>query len=359
MFRVNKGLNDPLISVRSGEDFNRENLRQFLLEQNLIPNETLEVKQFPSGSSNLTYSLRCGGWEGVMRRPPFGKLPPKAHDMKREANLLEMVYPHFKHVPKPYVFCEDKSIIGAPFYIMERKHGVVIDNHFPPGVSVTNEKCKKLSTDFVDTLVELHHIDYKVASLEDFGKPEGFSERQVHGWIKRYNLSKTEDIEVVDRLSKWLIENIPKSYEATIIHNDYKLNNMLFSTDLNEVVALLDWEMATIADPIFDLCVSLGYWVQDDDPDYIKNVQPTVTHHPGFLNRREIVELYASKTGRDVTSIHFYLVLAYFRLAVVLQQMHYRWKMGQTQDKRFENHNINARNLILHADEVSHLKNYI
>ncbi|WP_078428240.1 phosphotransferase family protein [Alkalihalobacterium alkalinitrilicum] len=356
---MNKELDEQLIAVRSGEGFDQESLRQFLLQQKFIPNEPLEVKQFPSGSSNLTYAIRCGEWEGVMRRPPFGKLPPKAHDMKREANLLMKIYPHFKHIPKPYVFSEDESILGVPFYIMERKHGVVIDSHFPPSVSVTEKKCHNLTNVFVKTLVELHNIDYKEANLEDFGKPDGFAERQVHGWIKRYQLTKTEEIGVVDRLSNWLIQNIPKSKEISIIHNDYKINNMLFSPDLNEVEALLDWEMATIADPIFDLSVALGYWVQEDDPDYIKKVQPTVTHHPGFLNRREIIELYATTTGKDVSSIHFYLVLAYFRLAVVLQQMHYRWKMGQTQDERFKNHNTNARNLIHHADEVSNLRNYI
>ncbi|OHR70872.1 aminoglycoside phosphotransferase [Bacillus sp. HMSC76G11] len=356
MVTVNKDLEEQLISVRPGEDFDREFLRQYLIQQKLISNQPLAVKQFPSGSSNLTYLIRCGKWEAVMRRPPFGPLPPKAHDMKRESSMLKQIYEHFKRIPKPYVFCEDNSVIGAPFYLMERKKGIVIDSSFPPEFNVTKELCRQISTKVIDTLVELHSIDYKAASLEHFGKPEGFVERQVQGWIKRYYLSKTEEIKAVERLSSWLIENIPKSYETTIIHNDYKLNNMLLSEDLTEIVAVLDWELATIADPLFDLGITLGYWVQEDDPEYLKEVQPTVTDLPGFLSRQEFIESYSLKTGRDVSSIHFYLVLAYFRLAVVLQQMHYRWKTGQTNDERFAAHYIHVRNLIEHADEISNQK---
>jgi aminoglycoside phosphotransferase (APT) family kinase protein len=353
---VNKGLSEQLISVRFGEDFNRENLRQYLIQQKLITNQPMDVMQFPSGSSNLTYLIRCSDWEAVMRRPPFGTLPPKAHDMKRESILLKKIYGHFKPIPKQYAFCEDLSVIGAPFYIMERKKGIVIDNSFPPEYKVTKEKCHQISTKVIETLIELHGIDYKGASLDTFGKPEGFVERQVVGLIKRFNGIKTEEIGKLENLSSWLINSIPKSYDSTIIHNDYKLNNIILSEDLSEVVAVLDWELATIADPLFDLGITLGYWVQDDDPDYLKNVQPAVTHLPGFLSRTEFIEYYESKTGRDTTSIHFYLVLAYFRLAVMLQQMHYRWKMGETKDERFAAHDIHVKNLILHAYEISHQK---
>lgn len=359
MVQMNKEMEEQLISVRTGEDFDREGLKEYLLQQKLIADQPLEVKQFPSGSSNLTYFIRCGNWEGVMRRPPFGNLPPKAHDMKREASLLAKMYTQFKRIPKPYVFCEDQSVIGAPFYIMERKDGIVLDSSFPKDYMVTEEKCLQISTTVVDTLVEIHSIDYKSASLGDFGRPDGFVERQVLSWIKRYNLVKTEEVQALDRLSSWLIDNIPKTQDVTIIHNDFKLNNLLFSKDLTEVNAVLDWEMATIANPIFDLGITLGYWIQEDDPDYLKNVQPTVTHFPGFISRQQFIELYASKTGRDTSSIHFYIVLAYFRLAVVLQQMYYRWKMGQTQDERFATHDSNVKNLINHADEVSSSKSRI
>ena len=350
---MNKGLSEQLISVRLGEDFNRENLRQYLIKQKLITDQPIEVMQFPSGSSNLTYLIRCGNWEAVMRRPPFGTLPPKAHDMKRESILLKKIYGHFTRIPEPYVFCENLSVIGAPFYMMERKKGIVIDSSFPPEFEVTKEKCREVSIKVIDTLIELHDIDYRAASLDSFGKPEGFVERQVVGLIKRFNEIKMEEIEKFESLSSWLINNIPKSYDSTIIHNDYKLNNIILSEDLTEVVSVLDWEIATIADPLFDLGITLGYWVQADDPEYLKNVQPAVTHLPGFLTRSEIIEYYALKTGRDTTFIHFYLVLAYFRLAVMLQQMHYRWKMGDTKDERFSNHHIHVQNLIQHAYQIS------
>lgn len=353
---MSKELSEPFISVRQGEDFDRENLRKYLIGQKYITEQPLEVMQFPSGSSNLTYLIRCGDWEAVMRRPPFGTLPPKAHDMKRESNLLMKIYGHFKRIPKPYVFCEDLSIIGAPFYLMERKKGIVIDHEFPPGCEVTKEKCRQISFNVIDTLIELHSIDYKAASLVTFGKPEGFVERQAASLIKRFKEIKTEEIEELEKIANWLMNHIPKSFESTIIHNDYKLNNVILSEDLTEVVAVIDWEIATIADPLFDLGITLGYWMQADDPGYLKDVQPAVTYLPGFLSRSEIIEYYHSKTGRDTNSIHYYLVFAYFRLAVMLQQMHYRWKMGFTKDERFANHHVHVKKLIQHAYQISNQK---
>lgn len=345
------------IDIRPGEDFDREAVRRYLLQHiEGMPDAPLEVRQFPSGASNLTYLLRCGDWEAVMRRPPFGPLPPKAHDMKRESEYLKRLHPYFPLVPKPYIFCDDESVIGAPFYVMERKKGVVLDDGFPPGVEVTEELCRKISYAVVDTLAQLHQVDYREAGLSQFGRPEGFMERQVKGWIARYDRVKTDEIPGVEQIARWLLDHIPTARETTIVHNDYKLNNMLLSFDFESVVCVLDWEMATIGDPLYDLGVTLGYWTLADDSDLLKEGLPTVTTTRGFISREEFIERYARKTGREVVNMHFYLTFSYFRTAVVLQQIYYRWKRGQTQDERFGKFNKVIRNLFEYAAYQSQQK---
>jgi aminoglycoside phosphotransferase (APT) family kinase protein len=345
---------DDTIAVREGENFDLQAMHSFLLQHIAeVTTAPLEVRQFPSGASNLTYLLRCGDWEGVLRRPPFGPLPPKAHDMKRESDILRRLHAAFALAPKPYVFCDDPTIIGASFYIMERRKGIVIDSVMPQGVAPSKENCEKLSCALIDTLAALHQVDYRSAGLSDFGHPDGFLIRQVNGWISRYDRAKTDEIEVFDRLSAWLLENIPTSKEATIIHNDFKFNNLIVAPTLDRVVAVLDWEMSTIADPLFDLGVTLGYWIQDDDPELLQSAFGSVTKTPGFIKRREFVHRYSLQTGRDVDSLDFYLTFAYFKLAVVLQQIYYRWKNGQTQDERFAAFKDSVRNLMTHAYNVS------
>jgi aminoglycoside phosphotransferase (APT) family kinase protein len=328
-------IGDELIQVREGENFNQEAVKAYLQQHLSVPDKPMEVKQFSTGSSNLTYFIKLGDWEAVLRRPPFGPLPPKAHDMKRESELLTRLYPEFNLVPKPYIYCEDDSIIGAPFYVMERKTGVVVDKGFPADFEYTEEIGKNISEAMIDTLVKLHDVDYKKADLESFGYPDGFVERQVNSWIKRYLNTKTEDSPHFERVSKWIVDNMPKSKYVSVIHNDYKINNTLLSPDYKKVNAVFDWEMATVADPLFDLGVTLGYWVQKDDPDYIKITMPTVTHYPGFYSRREFIQAYSQKSGRDTDDIHYYIVFSYFKLAGVFQQIYYRYYMGQTNDQRF------------------------
>lgn len=341
-------------SVNGMDDLTWESVRNYLQKHiEGMPNQPLTINQFQAGTSNLTYHIQCGGWEGVMRRPPSGPLPPKAHDMGRESKIMSRLYPFFSYVPKPYVYCEDDSIIGVPFYVMERKNGMVLDKEFPKGVTFSENDCRQVSYLVVDTLAELHSVDVKKARLEEFGRPQGFLERQVYGWIKRYQLCKTEEISVFDSLSKWLAENIPSSSEAVLIHNDYKLNNMLISYDLQRVEAVVDWEMATIADPLFDLGTTLGYWNQHDDPEIVKQGIPSITAHSSFISRREFVERYASKTNRDISNLHFYLTFSYFRAAIAMQQMHYRWKIGTSKDARFATFNHSVKVLMEHANEHS------
>ena len=340
--------------MREGEDFDLAATERYMREhiENLAEGE-LEVRQFPSGASNLTYLVKIGDWEGVLRRPPLGPVPPKAHDMGRESKLLIKLHEAFPLAPKPYFFCEDESVIGAPFYVMERRKGVIVDDSFPEGVEPTEELRRGMSRMVVDTLVELHTVDWQKAGLGDLGRPEGFLERQVKGWIGRYDKAKTEQIEEVGPLTEWIQKNIPESPPATIVHNDYKLNNLLLNPeDLTEVRAVLDWEMTTIGDPLFDLAVSLSYWVEAGDSQELKEVLPTVADTPGFMTRKEFIDYYAQRSGRDLSDMHWYLVFGYFKLAVILQQIYARWHNGQTKDERFANFNERVKNVIVHAHDL-------
>lgn len=343
------------IRVREGEDFDLAAVENYLRERiDDLPDGDLEVLQFPSGASNLTYLLKVGDWEGVLRRPPLGPVPPKAHDMGRESGILAKLNAAYPLAPKPYFFCEDESVIGAPFYVMERREGVVLGDSFPEGVEPDEELCRDISRTVVDTLVELHAVDPEEAGLGDLGKPEGFLERQTRGWISRYEKAKTDEIEEVEPLTEWLVRDIPESPPATIIHNDYKLNNLILDPeDLTEVRAVLDWEMATVGDPLFDFAVSLTYWIEPTDPDDLKKVMPTVTETPGFMTRKELIDRYAEKSGRDLTEMHWYVVFGYFKLAVILQQIYARWHKGQTRDERFATFGDRVRTLILHAESLS------
>jgi aminoglycoside phosphotransferase (APT) family kinase protein len=343
------------IRVREGEGFDLEAVERYLRDHvDGLPEGELEVRQFPSGASNLTYLLEVGEWEGVLRRPPMGPIPPKAHDMGRESRVLVRLHEAYPLAPKPYFFCEDESVIGAPFYVMERRKGVVVDDEFPEGVEPTRELCRGISRTVADTLAELHAVDPDEAGLGDLGRPEGFLERQVKGWIGRYEKARTDEIEGVESLTGWLVRDIPQSPEPTIIHNDYKLNNLVLDPeDLTRVCGVLDWEMATVGDPLFDLAVSLSYWTEPDDPQELREVMPTVTSTPGFMTRREFMERYAQVSGRDLSEMHWYMVFGYFKLAVILQQIYARWKNGQTQDERFADFDDRVRTLILHANGLA------
>ena len=346
---------EETIAVRAGENFDLDRVERYLRDHiEGIGQGSLHVRQFPAGASNLTYLLQIGDWEGVLRRPPFGPVAPKAHDMKREFTLLQKIHPVFSLAPQPYIFCDDLAIVGAPFYVMERRKGVVLNTSFPPGVTPTPELCSQISQTVIETLVQIHAIDWRAAGLDELGRPEGFLERQVKGWIERYYRAQTDDIPQVEPLMGWLMTHIPQSPAATLIHNDFKLNNMLLNpNDLTRAVAVLDWEMATIGDPLFDLAVSLSYWVTSNDPEELRTILPTVTPLPGFVSRETFMEIYAQKSSRDLSSIGFYMVFAYFKLAVIIQQIYVRWKRGQTQDERFAAFGSRVRTLISYATQLA------
>jgi len=343
------------VEVREGEAFDATAVERYL-RANIedLPGGELRVSQFPSGASNLTYLLQIGDWEGVLRRPPLGPVPPKAHDMGRESGILARLGAVYPLAPKPYFFCEDESVIGAPFYVMERRTGVVLDDSFPDEIEPEEGLCRGISRTVVDTLVRLHAVDFEEAGLGDLGRPEGFLERQTEAWISRYDKAKTDEIGEVGPLTEWLARDVPESPPPAIIHNDYKLNNLVLdSEDLTEVRAVLDWEMATVGDPLFDLAVSLSYWIEPDDPDELKAVMPTVTVTPGFMTRRDLIDRYAEESGRDLSEMHWYVVFGYFKLAAILQQIYARWKGGQTKDERFAEFGGRVRTLLLHAENLT------
>lgn len=327
-----------IIPVRKGEELNVSRLEAFLRKKyNDLPDEPLIIEQFGTGASNLTYALTIGEWEAVLRRPPFGPVAPKAHDMEREYLILKTLSTIFPLAPKPYLYCEESSIMEKPFLIMERKRGVLVDTSFPKGIKVTPALGHHLSELMVETLVELHSLPYEGTPLEKISKPEGFMERQVYGWLKRYERAKTVEMNEFNQLKSWLIGHIPTSPSPTIIHYDFKLNNALFSEDVSKMTGLFDWEMATIGDPLADLGVAMSYWIEESDPHLLKMGfgKPPITINEGFYTRKEFIEAYSEKSGRDIANMHFYLTFAYFKLAVICQQIYARYKKGQTNDERF------------------------
>jgi len=327
---------------------NWEMVEAYLHSANLgLSNSPLQVEQFSAGYSNLTYYIRIGEWRAVLRRPPIGPLPPKAHDMKREFDILIKLNRFFSLAPRPYLYCEDESIMDRHFYIMEKKDGVVIDDSLPPEYIENPGTSQLVSNAVIDTLVQLHEVDYKEAGLESIGYPDGYLSRQVHGWIKRYQASKTDDIDGVESLEKWLITHIPSSPAPTIVHNDFKLNNMMFlRQNPGKVIGLFDWELSTIGDPLTDLAGMLAYWTE---PGEAETGLATITTNPGFASRKEMLEKYAKKSGRDVSQIYFYLAFAFYKIAVILQQIYYRWKIGEAKDERFGRLNVGIENLMKQA----------
>lgn len=285
----------------------------------------MEVEQFPGGHSNLTYLLRSHGREMVLRRPPFGPLPPRAHDMAREYRVLASVHPVFPLAPEPYVLCEDPNVAGAVFYTMERRRGVVIRTEEPAGVDR-----RLVSESMIDTLAGLHAIH----GLESLGKPAGFVARQIRGWTERWHGAKTTELPEMEQLAQWLEQRIPPDpSRPAIVHGDYKLDNVMLADDLRRLVGVFDWEMAAVGDPLVDLGILLCYWVHIAGET--NDAVATVTQHSGWFGRDEILERYAARTGAALDNIALFEVFAVFKLAVVIQQIYARYVRGQTDDPRF------------------------
>jgi aminoglycoside phosphotransferase (APT) family kinase protein len=302
----------------------------------------MEVSQFPGGHSNLTYLVRFGLAELVLRRPPLGPVPPKAHDMAREYAWLAAVHPVFPLAPEPYLLCNDPSVIGTTFYVMERRRGLVVRNEEPPALAGNPAARRRTGEAIVDALAELHTIDPRSGAVATLGKPAGFVGRQVAGWTQRWDRSKTSDVPEMDAIAAWLAARIPPDPDrAAIVHGDYKLDNvMLEASNPTTLGAIFDWEMSALGDPLVDLGIFLTYWTSDAggavrSADGSADALATVTDLPGWPSREDILERYAQRTGRDVSRIRFYEAFARFKIAVVIQQIYFRYVKGQTDDARF------------------------
>jgi aminoglycoside phosphotransferase (APT) family kinase protein len=327
---------DQPSSVRAGEELDTAKLEPFLRANFSDENGPLRIQQFPSGHSNLTYSVRIGSRQFVLRRPPFGANVKSAHDMGREFRVLSQLHAVYPAAPQVILSCDDLSVLGAPFYLMEPIKGVILRKDPPADLKFPALTARRLSEAFLDNLVRLHNLDYAAIGLGDLGRPEGYLERQVRGWTERYSRSQTHDFPEVKEVTRWMKEHMPSGCDAAVIHNDYKYDNVVLnSDDITEIVGVLDWEMATIGDPLSDLGTALAYWVDADDPQELKEVRWGPTTYPGSMTRQELAERYAQKTARHITSMDFYLVFARFKVAVIIQQIYYRYRLGLTTDERF------------------------
>ena len=339
--------------IRNGEEFSLVKLKTFLSENN-INTDNLSIKQFPSGYSNLTYFLKSSSKEFVLRRPPFGaKSLQGGHDMFREYNVLKNLKSQFTKVPDVYIYCENNEIIGAPFYLMERVEGYIIRPNLQQKDSPGKEIIQNVSKSLVSSLVELHNVDIDQANLNELGKINGYVKRQVEGWIKRYNHSKTDSIANMDFIASWLNENQPLEVQGSVIHNDFKYDNLVLDKDNHSnITAVLDWEMATIGDPFMDLGTTLGYWVDKNDLPELKLFQLSATTLDGNPTREGILELYEKESGKSITNPVFYYVFGLFKIAVIAQQIYFRYKKGYTKDRRFSLLNLAVISLSVMAKQA-------
>ena len=338
-------------AIRAGEELDRESVLQYLYRNLPEGAATLEIEQFPHGHSNLVYLIRTNTHEYVLRRPPLGPVAPKAHDMAREYRALNAIHPQYPEAPRVFLLCEDPSVIGSTFFLMERRHGIVVRDSIPRELAAIPDYPRRASEALIDCLVRLHAVDVSRPEIASLGKPQGFVERQVRGWADRWHRAKTGEIAEMDWIIQWLHERLPPSLDCTIVHNDYKLDNVMFGPDAGQVEAVLDWEMTTIGDPLADLGLTLCYWTwanvaAQEDPH---PATPAITSQPGWYTRDEFLQRYAEQTGRDLTHIRYHEILGIFKLAVILQQIYYRFERGQTQDERFRTFDKRVRGLVMLA----------
>ena len=327
--------------VRKGEELNEVLLKKYLQENELINSveSDLFVNQFTHGYSNLTYLLQIENKEYVLRKPPVGAIK-RGHDMSREFKVQSGVSKAFSKVPKMFAFSDDETILGSDFYIMEKVEGIILNYKEAKQRNIPLAEYKTIANSWLDTLVELHNVDYNAVGLGDLGRPEGYVERQVSNWGKQYLKAKTDEYSEAEIVMQWMQENQPKKYDNCLIHNDFKYDNVVFKDDTwQEIGAVLDWEMATLGDPLMDLGASLGYWTVATDHDFVKQGIPSPTIFEGNPIRSEIAKMYAEKSGRNLDNLVFYYVFGLFKIAVIAQQIYFRYDKGWTTDPRFANLN--------------------
>lgn len=326
---------DDTIAVRAEEGFDSARLATWLRDHSLPGSDApLRVRQFGGGKANLTYLLDFGTHEYVLRRPPLGPVPKGAHDMAREYGVLSRLHERFAPAPRALLFCDDTAVIGADFFVMERRHGCVVRQTMPDVYTGIAGAGAWMSDALVDTLADLHRVDYGAVGLADIGRTEGFLERQVEGWTRRWQAAKVFEIDAMESMHVWLVANRPVTQKITLVHNDYKLDNAMFAVDdPSHLVAVFDWDMCTLGDPLADLGALLTYWCEPDDPPAFRAM--AMMPSAGFATRSQLVEHYARQSGLDVSGIRYYHALGLYRLAVILAQIYLRYHRGQTRDERF------------------------
>lgn len=328
---------DKAKEVRKGEELNQESLENYF--KKVIPDfRSIDaIRQFPGGFSNLTYLLKTNLGEWVLRRPPHGANIKSAHDMSREFRVLEKLQGIYGRIPRAIHYCDDVNILGSSFYLMERVQGLILRNRPPKGYDLNPARMQAISQAAVDNLALLHQIDINVTGLHELGKTQGYVDRQVSGWIKRYKNAQTDEISSMDAIADWMVANQPADGCPGLIHNDYKYDNLVL--DVNEparILAVLDWEMATTGDTRMDLGTSLAYWTEASEVGMVEMGIGNLSWMPGNLSRQEMVERYANTTGHNLDNVLFYFVFGTFKISVIAQQIYARWKKGMTKDPRFE-----------------------
>ncbi|GAB4017792.1 phosphotransferase family protein [Spirosoma koreense] len=325
--------------VRNGEELDLSRLNAYLREQAPEVGTIREVRQFPGGFSNLTYWLQTEDGEFVLRRPPVGAAVKGGHDMGREFRVLTVLKDQYDKIPEPVVYCATTDILGAPFYVMKRLTGAILRAPMASSLTISPTRMRQLSEALVDNLAVIHNLDIQKTGLSQLGKPEGYVQRQVEGWVSRYLAAETDSIPAMNFVGNWLPKHYPIEQPPAFLHNDYKYDNVLFATDrlsgelLPQLTGVLDWEMATIGDPLMDLGATLAYWSEANDNLAYRNFN--LTWLPGNLTRREVVDRYADRSGRDLSDILFYYVFGLYKNAVIAQQIYARWKQGHSRDARF------------------------
>ena len=324
---------DQAVNIRNGEELDKQKLTAYLKDKLIEFEGELQIKQFPGGFSNLTYLIVANNQEYVLRKPPLGANIKSAHDMGREFKVLSLLEPVYDKIPKPILFCEDEDIIDSPFYLMERVKGIILRNRIPNGLELTSDHFRKLSVRTIENLVDLHKLELEKSNLISLGKPKGYVKRQVQGWSERYFRAETDDIRAMNFTVEWMENNTPVDFTIAFLHNDYKYDNLVLDVDSLEIKAVLDWEMATVGDPLMDLGTTLAYWVEKGEHPALQ--QFNLTWMEGNLTRQEVIEKYAELRGVNLEEVLFYYVFGCFKLAVIGQQIYARYKKGFTKDERF------------------------
>jgi aminoglycoside phosphotransferase (APT) family kinase protein len=343
-----------LIQMRADERLDAERVGTYLQDKLPGVGGIPRILQFEGGKANLTYLLRYPNREFVLRRPPLGPVAPKAHDMERESLVLSHLYQAYPLAPRCYHYCSDPSIVGAPFFVMERRVGIVIREHIPQRLMSQPGLFGRMSEMIVDALAALHLVDPNAVGLGELGRPEGFIERQIKGWMQRWELAKTEDVPRFNELHDWLLARVPKPQRVALLHNDYKLDNMMVDKDdPAKAVAVFDWDMSTLGDPLADLGTLLGYWTDAGDSGARKAFSPMPTHLPGFWSRDQVTARYAERSGLDLSQARFYEIFALYKTTVIIQQIYVRFHRGQTQDTRFSSYGRRALGLLDAAWELA------